>query len=443
MPESTRRNFMQRSSLGVASAAALPLASVVRSAHAAEANSQINFGLICCGGRGPGVAEDWNKQPGVKITYACDVHEGRLAKAAKALGIPSSHAVADMRRIMDDPDVDAVYIAAPDHWHAPAAIMACNAGKHVYVEKPCSHTVQEGRMLIEAARRNDRVVQHGTQVRSTPMFIEAIQLLREGIIGDILVCRAWNVQKRDNIGHGKPTNPPPELNYEDWVGPAEKDPYQENCLRGWHFRYNYGTGGIGNDGIHDVDYARWGLGVETHPSKISGGGGKYFFDDDQQFPDTQQVVFEYPGDGTPGDKRMFVYEQRLWSTNFPSVYNVDSGVEYYGKNGRMFLSRRGKIQVLDARNKKQKVRIETMGQDTAAHIADFVDAVRNNRRPNCDIEIGHLTASLCHLGNISTRLGRSLRFDPDTEHVLGDEEADQMMSRQYRAHWGAPKSGVA
>lgn len=443
MAETTRRNFMQRSSLGVAGAAALPLASVVCRGHAAEATAQINVGLIGCGGRGPGVAEDWNKQPGVRVTHACDVHEGRLAKAAKALNIPSGNAVADMRRIMDDPDVDAVYIAAPDHWHAPAAIMACNAGKHVYVEKPCSHTVHEGRMLIEAARRNDRVVQHGTQVRSTPMFIEAIQKLREGIIGDVLVCRAWNVQKRENIGHGKPTDPPPELNYEDWVGPAEKDPYQENCLRGWHFRYNYGTGGIGNDGIHDVDYARWGLGVETHPSKISGGGGKYFFDDDQQFPDTQQVVFEYPGDGTPGDKRMFVYEQRLWSTNFPSVYNVDSGVEYYGKNGRMFLSRRGKIQVLDARNKKQKVRIETMGQDTEAHIADFIDAVRNNRRPNCDIEIGHLTASLCHLGNISTRLGRSLKFDPDTERVLGDDEADQLMSRQYRAHWGAPKSGVA
>jgi predicted dehydrogenase len=295
MSESTRRKFIHDSSLGFASAAAVSLTGVSRSAQAAAANSQLNVGLIGCGGRGPGIAQDWNKQAGVKVIYACDVHEERLAKAAKELDIPSSHAVADMRRMFDDKDVDAVYIAAPDHWHAPAAIMACDAGKHVYVEKPCSHNVREGRMLIEAARRNNRVVQHGTQVRSTPMFMEAMQLLREGVIGDVLVCRAWNVQKRDNIGHAQPTAPPPGLNYEDWVGPAAMDPYQENCLKAWHFRYNYGTGGIGNDGIHDVDYARWGLGVETHPSKISAGGGKYFFDDDQQFPDTQQVAFEYRG----------------------------------------------------------------------------------------------------------------------------------------------------
>jgi predicted dehydrogenase len=309
------------------------------------------------------------------------VHRTRLAAAARKLDIADGKAVSDMRRIMDDPAVDAIYIAAPDHWHAPAAILACEAGKHVYVEKPCSHNVREGRLLIEAARRNKRVVQHGTQVRSTPMFIEAIQMLREGVIGDVLVCRCWNVQKRDNIGHQQPTEPPPGLDYDTWVGPAEKDPYRENCIKGWHFRYNYGTGGIGNDGIHDVDYARWGLGVETHPSKINAGGGKYFFDDDQQFPDTHLVSFEYPGDGRPGSQRMLVYEQRLWSTNFPSVYNCDSGVEYYCTDGRMFLSRRGKIQLLDARNKRQDIDIETEGQDTGAHVADFIDAIRNGRRP--------------------------------------------------------------
>lgn len=443
MSESTRRKFIQKSSLGVASAAALSLTGATRSAQAADANSQINIGLIGCGGRGPSVAEDWNKQPGVKVIYACDVNKKRLAKAARELNIPNSQAVTDMRRVMDDSDVDAIYIAAPDHWHAPAAILACEAGKHVYVEKPCSHNVREGRLLIETARRTKRVVQHGTQVRSTPMFIEAIQMLREGVIGDVVMCRAWNVQKRDNIGHQRPTEPPTELNYEDWVGPAEMDPYRENCHEGWHFRYNYGTGGIGNDGIHDVDYARWGLGVETHPSKISAGGGKYFFDDDQQFPDTQLVSFEYPGDGTPGSQKMLVYEQRLWSTNFPSVYNCDSGVEYYGKEGRMFLSRRGKIQVLDKRNKRQKIDVETMGQDTAAHIADFLDAVRNDRRPRGDIEVGHLTASLCHLGNLSSRLGRSIQFDPEKEQVVGDAEASAMLSREYRDHWGAPRGQVA
>lgn len=437
MDNTNRRNFMKQSSLGIAGAATLSLAG--SSVHAARANSQVRVGLIGCGGRGSSVAEEFNKQSGVNVTHACDVHSGRLAQTARRLNIPAGHAVRDMRRLFDDPNVDAVYIATPDHWHAPAAILACEAGKHVYVEKPCSHNVCEGRMLVVAARRNNRIVQHGTQVRSTPMFIEAIGLLREGIIGDVLVCKAWNVQKRKNIGHQQPTAPPPDLDYDTWVGPATMDAYQENCVEGWHWRYSYGTGGIGNDGIHDVDYARWGLGVETHPTTIHAAGGKFFFDDDQQFPDTHQVTFEYPGDGKTGSQRLFIYEQRLWSTNFPSVYNCDSGVEYYGTRGRMFLSRRGKIQVLDERNRLRKTDIKTMSQDTDAHIADFIDAIRNNRRPTGDIEIGHLTASLCHLGNLAARLGRSLKFDPQSEQVVGDEEANRLVGREYRDHWGTPK----
>ena len=434
--DSNRRDFMKLASIGVAGAATSSLAN-----HGlAAATSQVRLGLIGCGGRGTSVAEDYNKQPGVMVTHVCDVHQGRRADAARKLHIAEGHAVSDLRRILDSPEVDAVYIATPDHWHAPAAILACEAGKHVYVEKPCSHNVREGRMLIQAARRNDRVVQHGTQVRSTPMCIEAIDMLRDGIIGDVIVCKAWNIQKRKNIGHGKPTKPPAELDYDTWIGPAPMEPYRENCVDGWHWRYSFGTGGIGNDGIHDIDYARWGLGVSTHPAKISAAGGKYFFDDDQQFPDTHQVNFEYPGDGKPGSQRLFIFEQRLWSTNYPSVYNVDSGVEYYGTKGRMFLSRRGKIQVLDARNRRKDIAIETMGQDTSAHVADFIDAIRNNRRPNCDIEIGHLTASLCHLGNLAVRLGRSIQFNPKTEQVIGDDEANRLMGREYRDHWGTPQT---
>lgn len=426
---------MKLASVGVAGAATSSLANQSRAA----ATSQVRVGLIGCGGRGTGVAEDYNKQPGVRVTHVCDVHQGRLAAAARKLGIAEGHAVSDLRRILDSKEVDAVYIATPDHWHAPAAMLACEAGKHVYVEKPCSHNVREGRMLIQAARRNDRVVQHGTQVRSTPMCIEAIDMLRDGIIGDVMVCKAWNIQKRQNIGHGKPTRPPTELDYDTWIGPAPMEPYRENCMDGWHWRYSFGTGGIGNDGIHDIDYARWGLGVSTHPAKISAAGGKYFFDDDQQFPDTHQVNFEYPGDGKPGSQRLLIFEQRLWSTNYPSVYNVDSGVEYYGTQGRMFLSRRGKIQILDGRNRRKDISIETMGQDTTAHVADFIDAIRNGRRPNCDIEIGHLTATLCHLGNLAVRLGRGIEFDSETEQVLGDDTANRLLGREYRDHWAAPK----
>jgi len=185
-------------------------------------------------------------------------------------------------------------------------------------------------------------------------------------------------------------------------------------------------------------YARWGLGVETHPSRIMGPGGKYFFDDDQEFSDPQQVAFEYDHEAGPGRRKMLIYEQRLWSSNYP--YNVDSGVEFYGTKGRMFLSRRGKVQVIDARNKPVDLKITPKEQDADAHVADFLDAIRTHRRPNADIELGHLSASLSHLANIATRLGRSLEFDPKSERFVGDDEANRLVGREYRPdHWAAPK----
>jgi predicted dehydrogenase len=309
----------------------------------------------------------------------------------------------------------------------------------VYVEKPCSHNIREGRLLVEAARRNKCIVQHGTQVRSTRMMIEAVKMLREGAIGKVLVAKAWNIQKRGSIGHGAPSAAPAGLNYDDWVGPAEMLPYQANRVGShWHWWYNFGTGDMGNDGIHDVEYARWGLGVDTHPTRVVGMGGKYFFDDDQQFPDTQQVSFEYPGDGKSQPPRMLIYEQRLWSTNYP--FNVDSGAEFYGTSGQMFLSRRGKIQLHNERNQKQDVSIKPGEQDAESHVANFVECVRTGAVPNAEIELGHMTATLCHLGNLATRLGRSLQFDPKTEQIVHDDEANKLVSRQYRDHWGAPKT---
>jgi predicted dehydrogenase len=213
----------------------------------------------------------------------------------------AKHAVSDLRRVLDDSSVDAVVVATPDHWHAPAAIMACEAGKHVYVEKPCSHNHRESRLLLDAARRNNVVVQHGTQSRSNELIAGAVQMLREGVIGDVLVAKAWNVQPRGNIGHKTPSDPPPGVDYDAWVGPAVFLPYQENRFHyNWHWWYNFGTGDIGNDGTHEIDYARWGLGVEGLPSTVTGLGGKYFHDDDQEYPDTTTSVFEWPGDGAVG-----------------------------------------------------------------------------------------------------------------------------------------------
>jgi len=430
MSPSNRRSFVMNTLAGTAAATL-----AARPVHAAR--SKLVLGLIGCGGRGTYLAGTFLSNPDVEIAYVCDPDRDRLASGAKAVGGRAPRAVSDLRRVLDDKRVDAVIVATPDHWHAPAAILACKAGKHVYVEKPCSHTIREGRLLVEAARRNDCVVQHGTQVRSTTMMIEAVQALREGIIGEVLVAKAWNIQKRRSIGTGRPTDPPAGLDYDTWVGPATMIPYQANRVHGgWHWWYHFGTGDMGNDGVHDIDYCRWGLGVERHPSKVVALGGKFFFDDDQQFPDTQQVTFEYPAE-TPTEKsRLLIYEQRLWSTNYP--HNVDSGVEFYGTSGQMFLSRRGKIQVYGPRHKPIDTQIEGEAQNAEKHIVDFLESVRAGKRPNGDIELGHLTTTLCHLGNHATRLGGSLQFDPESEQLVGDESVRQLVTRDYREHWGRP-----
>src|SRR5436190_22919708 len=293
-----RREFLELSSAAIAAAAALGAA---RTTAAQGANDKLLVGLIGCGNRGIHDAGLFKTTPNVELAYVCDLDESRRQNAVQKLGLESRRAVSDLRKILDDKSVDAVIVATPDHWHSPAAILACNAGKHVYVEKPISHNIREGRLLIEAAQRNKRLVQHGTQVRSTSMMIDAVKLLRDGIIGDVLVAKCWNIQRRRGIGHDKPGAPPTGLDYDTWVGPAPLVAYQKNrCHEGWHWWYDFGTGDMGNDGVHDVDYTRWGLGVETHPTKISAIGGKFFFDDDQQFPDTQQVAFEYPGTASRG-----------------------------------------------------------------------------------------------------------------------------------------------
>jgi predicted dehydrogenase len=374
----------------------------------------------------------------VELAFVCDVDDGRRATVAKSLGIQEGKAVNDLRRILDEKSVDAVVVATPDHWHSPAAILATNAGKHVYVEKPISHNIREGRLLVEASQRNKTLVQHGTQSRSTKMMIQAMQLLRDGIIGDVLVAKCWNIQRRGTIGRGKDTAPPAGFDYDAWVGPATMIPYRTNRVHNrWTWWYHFGTGDMGNDGVHDIDYTRWGLGVDTHPTKVSALGGKFFFDDDQEFPDTQQVTFEYPGSGKPGDRRLLIYEQRLWSRNYPR--QCDSGAEFYGVKGQMFLSRRGKIEVLADGNKPIEVAVTPGAQDDASHVRNFCEAIRGQGKLNADALTGHLSTSLCHLGNIATRLGRSLTFDPQTEQVVGDAEANALVRREYRPHWGTPR----
>ena len=435
MVKTNRRDFMQQTGIGVAATAAVGWSA---SSRAAGANERVRVGLIGCGGRGRYDAGVFAARKDVEVVYVADPHKGRLAEAAKQFA--GAKPTDDFRRMLDDKTVDAVINATPVHWHAPGTIVACDAGKHVYVEKPCSHNIREGRLMVEAARRNKRVVQHGTQVRSTSTITESVRLLHEGIIGDVLVARAWNIQRRAGSGKGKPSEPPAELDYDMWLGPAPRVPFHGTVFSGWNWLRHFGTGEIGNDGVHDIDYARWGLGVTTHPSHIAAVGGRYVYDNEAEFPDTQYVSFEYAAQGKSEKKRILIYEERLWSTNYP--HNCDSGVEYYGTGGQMFLSRRGKIEVLLDRNQRKTIDVPLEAQDTAAHVDDFIDAIRNGRKPHADAEIAHHTTSLCHLGNIAVRLGRSLHFDPQRERFVDDKEADGLLGRTYRkGHWAAPKVG--
>jgi predicted dehydrogenase len=328
-----------------------------------------------------------------------------------------------------------VFIATPDHWHAPAAILAAEAGKHVYVEKPCSHNVREGRLMIEVARRNKRVMQVGTQSRSTRHVQRAMELLHNGAIGRVLVAKAWNSQRRSSIGRARPDAPPAHLDFDTWLGPAPRVPYQSNMLHGiWRWWHAFGTGDMGNDGVHDLDIARWGLGVTTHPNRIAALGGKYFFDDDQQFPDTQNVLFEYGPDAATGKPRQLIFEQRIWAPYVEQGY--ENGDAFYGTDGVMLLGKHGGWKLYGPRNKLR----EQMGgsPDLRAHHDDFFRRIREGGTPNADIEIGHLSSSLCHLGNIATRIGRVLEFDPKREQIVGDAEANAMVTREYRDHWGRP-----
>lgn len=396
--------------------------------------------LIGCGGMGSSHLKLLVKNPKVKVIALSDADSTRLAEAVKTVtdsGHEKPMATDDMRQVLALPELQAVWIATPDHWHAPATILACDAGKHVYVEKPCSHNFREGRLMIEAARRSGKVVQVGTQSRSTEHIREAVKRLHSGAIGDILVSKAWNSQLRGNIGHKQPSEPPQSLNYDNWVGPAPMRPYQSNLLHSiWRFWYDFGVGDIGNDGVHDIDIARWGLGVTTHPSKITATGSKYFFDDDQQFPDNQYCIFEWPADDIVKHKRMLVYEQRDWSPYVQEGF--ENGNAFYGTKGMMILGKNGGWKMFGPRNKL----IEEMqgGFDLPSHHENFLQAIAGQSEAHAAIAINHFSTSLCHLANIACRVGRTLNFDPEREQILNDSHANAMLHRSYRdGHWAVPR----
>jgi len=401
----------------------------------AAPSDTVRVGIIGMGGRGNALmSQELKRVPNAKLTHLCDVDQARLEVAqtnADKAGFGRVKGSADMRRVLEDKEVDAVIVATPDHWHAPAAILACAAGKDVYVEKPVSHNLREGRLLVDAARKYNRVVQAGMQSRSRPSTIKGIQIAHSSKLGRVLMAKAWNSQHRADIGKKTNSPVPAGFDYDTWVGPAEMVPFNENRHHyKWHWHWNFGTGDMGNDGAHQIDQARWALGVD-HPTRVSGSGAKYFFQDDQQTPDTMNMAFDYAGG------KGLVWEMRIWHDY--GLEGIDNGVAVYGTEGFLHIGRWNRKWGYRVFDKAGKMTEEYQDNEPDFHMQNFIDCVKSRQRPNCDIEIGHISSAHCHLGNIVTRTGRNISFLPGNESIPGDAEANGMLKRKYRNHWAAPK----
>ena len=419
---SSRRVFL---SATAAAAAATTVASASAAPSPAE---KVVIGVMGVS-RGSALANVFASLPDVEVRYVCDTDQNRLNAFQESLAKKVSYevkGVQDFRRILDDAEVDALVCAAPNHWHAPASILACVAGKHVYVEKPCSHNAREGELLIEAARKYKRCVQMGNQRRSGDKITEAMQLLHSGRIGRVYYSRSWYAATRGPIGTGTPAEVPPHIDYDLWQGPAPRQPFTSNRLHyNWHWVWHYGNGELGNNGIHSIDLSRWGLQVD-YPTRVVSSGGRWVFDDDQQTADTHVVSFEFPGE-----------KQIVWECLSCNRYGMDGtgfGATFHGEKGTLRLSEWG-YKLFDEKGKETET---VNGSDgLKAHIENFVAAVRANDPGllHSEIEEGHKSTLLCHLGNIAHRTGDSLKCDPANGRILSNDEAMKLWSREYEPGW--------
>ena len=423
-----RRDFMKKTSRAAVSASLIGTA-----ARWAVANDRVRLAGIGMGGRGGDLLQEALKIEGVELVAVCDPDrqrsEQRAAEAEKLSG-KRPKALTDLREVTADKEIDAVTITTCNHWHALAAIWAMQGGKHVYVEKPVSHNLFEGRQMVNASRKYNRMTQGGTQRRSYGLWQRAIQALHEGYIGEVYMARALVYNPRDSIGVKPIENPPPELDWNLWLGPAPEQPYHANLVHyNWHWFWDFGNGELGNNGSHFLDVARWGLGKGL-PQKVESVGGRFGYEDQAQTPNTQTVLFQYD------DGVILTCEIRGRYTHDES--GLRYGVIYYGSEGYMAVSDEG---IKTAMGKDGKPGPELTYGSNQDHMKNFIDAVREGKREmlHAEIEETYLSCALCCLGNIAYRLGRSLRFDSNNERFPGDEEADRMLSRDYREPFLVPK----
>ncbi len=442
----TRRDFLKTAARTTASAGALSgITFLTRPDRVFGANDRVRVAVCGLRSRGKDHVDAFSRVPNVEIAALCDVDDSVLNKRRAEVG-GSPRTFTDVRRLLEDQSLDAISIATPNHWHALMAIWACQAGKDVYVEKPCSHNVWEGRQLVRAAEKYRRIVQHGTQSRSARALIEAIDHLHGGTFGEIYLARGLCFKRRDTIGRAPSESVPTGVDYDLWTGPAPMKPFTKNRFHyNWHWIWDTGNGDLGNQGIHQVDDARWGLGV-GFPNRVSAAGGHFMFDDDQETPNTLTCVFEF--DQPNGRRKMMEFEVRHWITNDEAgirggLLNRHNtiGTIFYGSNGYLAAGNEDAFSYESwiGRDRTPGPR----GHSGDDHFANFIKCVRSRKKEelNAPIEEGHISCALVHLANASYRLGRALRVDPDTQQVVGDEEANRLLSgrdRGYRAPFVVP-----
>jgi len=459
----SRREFLKTSAKGAAGLAVVErLSAFAVSSRTPGANDRVRVAICGLHGRGQDHIKGYSSLRNVEIAALCDVDEGVLRQSMAELGRTGGQPkpYVDVRKLLDDKSIDAVSIATPNHWHSLMAIWACQAGKDVYVEKPCSHNLWEGRQLVRAAQKYGRMVQHGTQSRSLPPVMEAVSNIREGLLGDVYLSRGLCYKWRDTIGRAPVQPVPAGVDYDLWTGPAQLKAFTRNHFHyNWHWFWDYGNGDVGNQGVHQMDIARWGLGLRF-PNKISAVGGHFMFEDDQQTPNTLNCAFEY--DLSDGKRAMLEFEVRHWISNHEAMIGtaseaVDStephpqlgpnagshntvGNIFYGSNGYLAISDSGYRTWLG----KEQQPGPGAAEGEEDHFANFVSCVISRKKEDlrAPIEEGHISAGLIHLANASYRLGRTLVFDPGSEQVKGDDQANYLLrdgDRGYRPPFVVPE----
>src|SRR6267378_2788821 len=430
-----RRHFL----MGTAAAAAM------RSSSLASANDTVRVACVGVRGQGRSHIGHYARMNNVEIAAICDVDESILNQRindVEKLGKKRPAAFTDLRKLLEDKSIDAISIATPNHNHTLQTVWACQAGKHVYVEKPCSHDMFEAKQIVAAAQKYNRLVQHGTNSRSS-IAREAMRHIRDGLIGDVYMARGLCFKWRDTIGR-KPVEPIPQgVHYDLWLGPAPKHEFTQNRFHyNWHWFWDYGNGDIGNQGIHQVDVARWGLGVK-YPVKVSAMGGHFMFDDDQETPNTLTASFEFDDNGK---KKALVFEVRHWITNHEA--GIGEGGRAPNTVGSVFYGSKGYLTIWDEDHGRyqsflgKEQQPGPSGTDIGNNWANFIQALRTGKQSdlNAPIEEGAISTTLVHLANISYRLGRTLRFDAANYSCLGDEEANAMFRRKYREPFVVPEN---